>query len=59
MKENNQGGSGKSIFEIDIGNYSNAIWCIVVTMATGLYLFIFRFFFKFMEFFQFQFKKYD
>ena len=35
MKELDQVDPGKSFFEIDIGNYYNAIWCIVVTMATG------------------------
>lgn len=34
MKELDQIDEG-SFFEIDIGNYYNAIWCIVVTMATG------------------------
>ena len=35
IKEKGTDMSGKSVFEIDIGNYYNAIWCIVVTMATG------------------------
>lgn len=35
MKETNQVDSGNIFFQIDIANYYNAIWCIVVTMATG------------------------
>lgn len=36
MKERNQFPEGITFFEIDIGNYYNAIWCVVVTMATGI-----------------------
>jgi len=38
MKEDNIVDPGKTFFEMDISNYYNAIWCIVVTMATGISL---------------------